>query len=339
MSRVIGFSLKLEGTQSTIAEIKKVEAALEGIGKQINDVKKIDSSAFRPLADGQEQFKKTLQATNRIIDAQIKALSSLGCKNGADTSLIDSLKRQITTLKEDISKLKKELHDIKSPTIEVPSGTGLEKLGGEAQNVVQKLKDIAPAIEQLSQGASASFLNKLADIEIRLKKIKDGIKNEKASGTGSAENLTALLTEEKALLLSKKELTKQLNEEAKAFSQVSNEADPTSLVGLREELKRLKAEYIILSGAQREAAEGQQLFNKIVGTNTKISNIEQSIGDFRRIACAAWCERRQTHPGQEAGSGGQEAGQVRPTGKTGANVEEDEMKKPQQSLKAWTEQK
>ncbi|HNC37369.1 MAG TPA: hypothetical protein PLD32_12445, partial [Saprospiraceae bacterium] len=67
MSRVIGFSLKLEGTQSTIAEIKKVEAALEGIGKQINDVKKIDSSAFRPLADGQEKFKKTLQATNRII--------------------------------------------------------------------------------------------------------------------------------------------------------------------------------------------------------------------------------------------------------------------------------
>jgi len=282
MSRVIGFSLKLEGTQSTIAEIKKVEAALEGIGKQINDVKKIDSSAFRPLADGQEKFKKTLQATNRIIDAQIKALNGLGSKSGADTSLIDSLKRQITTLKEDISKLKKELHDIKSPTIEVPSGTGLEKLGGEAQNVVQKLKDIAPAIEQLSQGASASFLNKLADIEIRLKKIKDGIKNEKASGTGSAANLSALLTEEKALLLSKKELTKQLNEEAKAFNQVKNEADPTSLVGLREELKRLKAQYIILGEAQREAAEGQQLFNKIVGTNTKISNIEQSIGDFRR---------------------------------------------------------
>ena len=159
MSRVIGFSLKLEGTQSTIAEIKKVEAALEGIGKQINDVKKIDSSVFRPLADGQEKFKKTLQATNRIIDAQIKALNGLGSKSGADTSLIDSLKRQITTLKEDISKLKKELHDIKSPTIEVPSGTGLEKLGGEAQNVVQKLKDIAPAIEQLSQGAECSGLS------------------------------------------------------------------------------------------------------------------------------------------------------------------------------------
>ena len=60
MSRVVGFSLKLEGSTTTINDIERVETALKGITDQINNVKKINVGVLKPLFEGQAQFKKAL---------------------------------------------------------------------------------------------------------------------------------------------------------------------------------------------------------------------------------------------------------------------------------------
>ena len=52
MSRVVGFSLKLEGSSTTIQDIQRVEDSLKRISDQINTVKKINVGVLKPLFEG-----------------------------------------------------------------------------------------------------------------------------------------------------------------------------------------------------------------------------------------------------------------------------------------------
>lgn len=281
MSRVVGFSLRVEGSQNTIQEIKNIDQALLGISKQIKSIQKIDAGVLKPLADGQAAFKKAVEETNKILNAQIKILQNLGSKSGADTSLIDSLKKQILDLKEQIKSLKKDIESVKSAKVDLSGGDSTDKLNDKLQDVFKGLKEFSPQIEALITGTTAKIATQIADVENKLKAVRENVKTVKGSG-GSSEDLGKLILEEKALTTVKKELNKQLDEEAAKFKKVADTVDPTSLIGLRGELKKLKDQYFILGEEARQAAQGQELFQKIVATNSSITNIEQSVGIFSR---------------------------------------------------------
>lgn len=102
MSRVIGFSLKLEGTQSTLADIKKVEAALGGVGNQINSLKKVDTGVLKPLFSAEKEFKGILADVNKTLKDQQDILSKIGATKGSDTSVVDNLKKQIKELQSQV---------------------------------------------------------------------------------------------------------------------------------------------------------------------------------------------------------------------------------------------
>jgi len=283
MSRVVGFSLKLEGSNKTIEDIGKVEKALKGITDQINSNKKINVGILKPLFEGQDQFRTALKATNKALKEQSDLLAGLGNSKNVDKTVLDALIKQVNNLKLEINKLQQELNNLKSPSVSVPNPEGFEKIVHKTDDVINRVKDIAPAIEQLTQGASASLLNKLAEIDLRLVKVKENIKTVKASDDPSrTESLAALIAEEKALKAESAALNKELNEQARSHTAVSKAIDTTSVIGMRQELAKLKKEYLNLSEAEREGAKGQELFNKSVALNSKVSNIEQSLGDFRR---------------------------------------------------------
>jgi len=283
MSRVVGFSLKLEGSTTTINDIERVETALKGITDQINNVKKINVGVLKPLFEGQAQFKKALQETNKIIETQGKLLNNLGNSDNVDKSILDNMLATIKRLKSEIDILQKDLNNLKSPTIAVPAPDGLDKLADRAKQVTQDIKDIAPAFESLAQGASLKFLNQIAEIDIRLKTVKENINKTKASTSDTKSgDLSLLLAEERALALQKRELTKEIKEQEKAFIANSKAVDPTSIIGLRTELSKLKTEYLKLGQEARESSEGLEKLNKIASLNTSISSLEQSTGDFRR---------------------------------------------------------
>lgn len=283
MSRVVGFSLKLEGSSTTIQDIQRVEDALKRISDQINTVKKINVGVLKPLFEGQGQFRKALVDTNKVLELQTKLLSNLGRTDNVDKSVLDNMIKTINKLKAEVSTLQTELNSLKAPSVSVPTPEGFDKLAERAKAVTQEIKDIAPAFETLAQGASLRFLNQIAEIDTRLKTVKDNITKAK-SGTSDTktQDIGLLLAEEKALKLEKIELTKAVNEQAKAFTAQSKAVDPTSIVGMREELSKLKKEYINLSQEARESAEGLEKLNKIASLNSNISKLEQQTGDFRR---------------------------------------------------------
>lgn len=283
MSRVVGFSLKLEGSTATIAEINKIEKALQGISEQINSTKKLNLGVLKPLFEGQEQLSKAISETNKVLSAQSKILSNLGTSKNVDSTIVDNLQKTVTKLRSEITKLQEELKDLKTPKVAVPTPEGFDKITAETKKIIEDIKKIAPAFDQLASGTAASFLNKITDIDIKLKAVKENITKAKQAGsTDNSENLTQLVAAEKALKIEKAKTVALLKEEEKQFIATSKAIDPTSVIGMREELSRLKAEYLKLSEAERNSAEGQKKFNAIVAHNNNISTIEQSLGDFRR---------------------------------------------------------
>lgn len=283
MSRVVGFSLKLEGSTATIAEINKIEKALQGISEQINSTKKLNLGVLKPLFEGQEQLSKAISETNKVLSAQSKILSNLGTSKNVDSTIVDNLQKTVTKLRSEITKLQEELKDLKTPKVAVPTPEGFDKITAETKKIIEDIKKIAPVFDQLASGTAASFLNKITDIDIKLKAVKENITKAKQAGsTDNSENLTQLVAAEKALKIEKAKTVALLKEEEKQFIATSKAIDPTSVIGMREELSRLKAEYLKLSEAERNSAEGQKKFNAIVAQNNNISTIEQSLGDFRR---------------------------------------------------------
>ncbi len=283
MTRVIGFSLKLEGSQKTVTELGNINKALDNVSKQINTVKKVDSGILRPLFEGQAQFKKSLEDTNKVLIQQDKLLNNLGKGKTVDKSAIDALLVTIKKLKKEIEDLKVDLNNIKSPTINVASGDGLDKLKERAKAVNHEIMEIAPAFNALADGAGLKFLNQIAAIDIKLKQVKANIASTKAdSGPDQQGNLTLLLAEEKALTNQKVELNKQVKDEIAGFDRLGKEIDPTSIIGMRNELKRLKNEFLLMGEERKKSQEGLEKFARINVVNAKLNEAEQQIGDFRR---------------------------------------------------------
>ena len=283
MTRVIGFSLKLEGSQKTVTELGNINKALDNVSKQINTVKKVDSGILRPLFEGQAQFKKSLEETNKVLIQQDKLLNNLGKGKTVDQSAIDALLVTIKKLKKEIEQLKVDLNNIKSPTINVASGDGLDKLKERAKAVNHEIMEIAPAFNALADGAGLKFLNQIAAIDIKLKQVKANIASTKAdSGPDQQGNLTLLLAEEKALTNQKVELNKQVKDEIANFDKLGKEIDPTSIIGMRNELKRLKNEFLLMGEERKKSQEGLEKFARINVVNAKLNEAEQQIGDFRR---------------------------------------------------------
>lgn len=283
MTRVIGFSLKLEGSQKTVTELGNINKALDNISKQINSVKKVDSGILRPLFEGQAQFKKSLEDTNKVLIQQDKLLNNLGKGKTVDKSAIDALMVTIKKLKKEIEDLKVDLNNIKSPTINVASGDGLDKLKERAKAVNHEIMEIAPAFNSLADGAGTKFLNQIAAIDIRLKQVKANIASTKAeAGPDQQGNLALLLAEEKALTAQKVLLNKEIKDEISNFDLLGNKIDPTSIIGMRNELKTLKNEFLLMSEERKKSQEGLEKFARINVVNTKLNEAEQSIGDFRR---------------------------------------------------------
>lgn len=283
MSRVIGFSLKLEGSQKTVTELGNINKALDNVSKQINSVKKVDSGILRPLFEGQAQFKKSLEETNKVLIQQDKLLNNLGKGKTVDQSAIDALMVTIKKLKKEIEQLKIDLNNIKSPTINVASGDGLDKLKERAKAVNHEIMAIAPAFNELADGAGTKFLNQIAAIDIRLKQVKANIASTKAeAGPDQQGNLTLLLAEEKALTAQKVQLNAAIKEEIKGFDVLGRTIDSTSIIGMRNELSRLKREFLLLSEEEKKTEAGLAKFARINVVNAKLNEAEQSIGDFRR---------------------------------------------------------
>ena len=280
MSRVIGFSLKLEGSQKTVTELGNINKALDNVSKQINTVKKVDSGILRPLFEGQAQFKKSLEDTNKVLIQQDKLLNNLGKGKTVDKSAIDALLVTIKKLKKEIEQLKVDLNNIKSPTINVASGTGFDELVSKAKSVNKEIMGFSSTFDQLSKGSGANFLSQISAIDTRLRALKKEITT--AKGTGDTASLETLLVEERALNISKKETIQLLKQEEAGFVSLSNKIDPTSVIGMRNELSRLKKEFLLLSEAERSSEEGLKKFAQINVLNSKVSEIEQSTGDFRR---------------------------------------------------------
>lgn len=280
MTRVIGFSLKLEGSQKTVTELGNINKALDNVSKQINTVKKVDSGILRPLFEGQAQFKKSLEETNKVLIQQDKLLNNLGKGKTVDKSAIDALLVTIKKLKTEIEQLKVDLNNIKSPTINGASGTGFDELVSKAKSVNKEIMGFSSTFDQLSKGSGANFLSQISAIDTRLRALKKEITTTK--GTGDTASLEALLVEERALNISKKETIQLLKQEEAGFVSLSNKIDPTSVIGMRNELSRLKKEFLLLSEAERSSEEGLKKFAQINVLNSKVSEIEQSTGDFRR---------------------------------------------------------
>ncbi|MEP7197262.1 MAG: phage tail length tape measure family protein [Saprospiraceae bacterium] len=283
MSRVVAFSLKLEGSTTTIAELSKINKALDSISDQIKGVKKIDTSAFVNLTKGQDIFKKAINETNKLLDAQLKNLDEISKSKGINTTIVDKLTEDIKKLQKEIATLKAQLSGVQSPTIKVATPEGLEKIAAKARESVAEIAKMAPAFEALSQGAAATFLNSIAAIDLKLQEVKNNIRSVKSGDSPTkTQDLSSLLTQERSLLLQKKELTTQIKEEEKAFIALSHSIDPTSVVGMRNELNKLKKEFLNLDQAARESQEGLNKLAKIQNLNSSISAIEQSTGNFTR---------------------------------------------------------
>ncbi|NOT37504.1 MAG: hypothetical protein HOP11_09010, partial [Saprospiraceae bacterium] len=237
---------------------------------------------IKPLSVGQEQFKKALKDTNKILEDQTKLLKELSSSRPVDKTVIDALNTKIKEFKKELSVLKNELESLKSPKINIPKPEGFEKITNEARNVLKNIGEFAPALDKLATGAGLKFQNRISEIDGKLKIVKETITKAKGSGVTKDEDINKLIIAEKLLIEEKKKLTLQLNAEAKAFTELSKTINPTSLVGMRFELSKLKQEYSLLSEEQRNSTEGQKKFNAIVATNIKVSNLEQAQGDFRR---------------------------------------------------------
>lgn len=281
MTRVIGFSLKLEGSQKTVTELGNINTALGNVSSQIKKIN--EGGVLKPLFEDQAQFKSALQENTKVLKSMDTLLTNLGKGKNVDQSAIDALLVTIKKLKTEIEQLKVDLNNIKSPTINVASGDGLDKLKERAKAVNHEIMEIAPAFNALADGAGLKLLNQIAAIDIKLKQVKANIASTKAdSGPDQQGNLTLLLAEEKALTNQKVELNKQVKDEISNFDKLGKEIDPTSIIGMRNELKRLKNEFLLMGEERKKSQEGLEKFARINVVNAKLNEAEQQIGDFIR---------------------------------------------------------
>lgn len=117
----------------------------------------------------------------------------------------------------------------------------------------------------------------LAELELQLFEVNKAIRD--AKKTGDTELYTKLRGEQLGLRNEIKDTKKELREQEKAFKAAKFPAD--SLIGLRQEYKKLKLEINALSKEAREAPEGIALIEKADSIKSKIKEIGASVGDFR----------------------------------------------------------
>lgn len=141
--------------------------------------------------------------------------------------------------------------------------------------------DPSKAIEGIKQ-----LLEKINDLEVRIKAIKKSARKEKdpSALADLLREQTALETEQNKLRADMKVLEKARKESTKVVKdeiQV-DKAKSGSLKDLRDRLKDLKAIYVGMSKAERDSKVGRQTLNDIRHLTKEISKLENKMGVFGR---------------------------------------------------------
>lgn len=276
MAKIASFKLVVEGKTSTLNDIDQIEKKINELKTAISDVKKISASDLLGSIIGDSgKLSRAVKETKKLIDEQSASLKKLG-----DSTEVQKLRKEFDQLKIKLSEAKKEIDSFKNQKL----GTGIipdiEKINVNIGDVLVRLKQATLATKDFGKGISDEFVNDLAKVELRLVQISSQVKAVKKTGdTSQSGSLTALIAEQKALLSVRKELNKELNSQSK-INLV--EFDSTSLVSLRAELAKVIKQYAQLSDTARESSKGVAIFNRAISLRTQVSQIEQSLGDFRR---------------------------------------------------------
>lgn len=276
MAKIASFKLVVEGKTSTLNDIDQIEKKINELKTAISDVKKISASDLLGSIIGDSgKLSRAVKETKKLIDEQSASLKKLG-----DSTEVQKLRKEFDQLKIKLSEAKKEIDSFKNQKL----GTGIipdiEKINVNIGDVLVRLKQATLATKDFGKGISDEFVNDLAKVELRLVQISSQVKTVKKTGdTSQSGSLTALIAEQKALLSVRKELNKELNSQSK-INLV--EFDSTSLVSLRAELAKVVKQYAQLSDTARESSKGIAVFNRAISLRTQVTQIEQSLGDFRR---------------------------------------------------------
>lgn len=117
----------------------------------------------------------------------------------------------------------------------------------------------------------------LAEVEIRLGEISKALRQAKKDADG--KTYAKLRAEQIDLQEQGRRLRQEVRDQSKAFKDAKFPAD--SLIGLRQEYKRLRKEVNALSTDQRNSDFGRNLIQQAAQVKQQIDDIGASVGDFR----------------------------------------------------------
>lgn len=171
---------------------------------------------------------------------------------------IDGVKSQLSDLKE----LEKQLAGIKSKIKDI-NDTGMSKIAGEEKNLTVAINNTKKAIEERNKALN--------------KEMSDGAqlaRERKAWEQGNRDLLRQEREEQKRIAAQRKiDVTEAVR---------NDEIKKKSLIGLRHELNDLRKEYDKLSEAERNAAKGLDLRNRIQQQHQNLLGLESATGRSQR---------------------------------------------------------
>lgn len=171
---------------------------------------------------------------------------------------IDGVKSQLSDLKE----LEKQLAGIKSKIKDI-NDTGMSKIAGEEKNLTVAINNTKKAIEERNKALN--------------KEMSDGAqlaRERKAWDQGNRDLLRQEREEQKRIAAQRKiDVTEAVR---------NDEIKKKSLIGLRHELNDLRKEYDKLSEAERNAAKGLDLRNRIQQQHQNLLGLESATGRSQR---------------------------------------------------------
>lgn len=171
---------------------------------------------------------------------------------------IDGVKSQLS----DLNALEKQLAGIKSKIKDI-NDTGMSKIAGEEKNLTVAINNTKKAIEERNKALN--------------KEMSDGAqlaRERKAWEQGNRDLLRQEREEQKRIAAQRKiDVTEAVR---------NDEIKKKSLIGLRHELNDLRKEYDKLSEAERNAAKGLDLRNRIQQQHQNLLGLESATGRSQR---------------------------------------------------------
>lgn len=277
-TRTIGFSLKVLGTNQTLAQI-------EQINKKLDETRAKIMAVSAPIKLNTVIDTKGLNDLNPIIDKVSRAKLSPEIK-----SQIKSLQSELQKLQAELKAAQSELAKVKSPTLngnEVKAVNGhLKEMNGHAKLSVVAIEQISPALKNIGTPDVLALAEALAKVQQNLDKVRSEkltVKADKNITAQTQANLLApLIAQEKELQQQQQQVTKELNLQTKAFLQQAQSIPKDSIVALEVELSKLTKQYRELGKAELEGAKGQAIQTQLAAVTQEISAREQAVGNFRR---------------------------------------------------------